>query len=132
VIIGTISQPANVAVEGATVAGEAPATAAEGPTIESLRHGGHSKFPPGAAFVPPGRMCNTPKLLHQTWKNRVIPSVFTPHIDSWLTNHPKWEYRFYTDGDILRFIKERFPEYLQMFKVHTHQPHAPTTHAPTD
>jgi hypothetical protein len=90
--------------------------ATHGPTIESLRNKKLLGFPRGAPHVAPGERCDTPKLIHQTWKNRVIPSVFTPHIDTWLTLHPKWEYRFYTDSDILRFIEDRFPEYLQMFK----------------
>ena len=41
-----------------------------------------------------------PKILHQIWLGSPVPHEFYPLIESWLTQHPDWEYKLWTDKEI--------------------------------
>ncbi|GAA5483824.1 glycosyltransferase [Haloferula sargassicola] len=59
-----------------------------------------------------------PKVIHQTWKDHSIPEDFRKEwIDSWMEkNGPNgWEYRFWTDEDLLALVEEEFPEFIDCY-----------------
>ena len=56
-----------------------------------------------------------PKIIHQTWRTENIPEKYIPRIRSWVEKHPDWEYWFWTDEDARKFIKDRYPSYLELF-----------------
>ena len=49
-----------------------------------------------------------PKILHQTYSTRQIPQPLSDNISKIKKLNPDWEYRFYDDTDIVRFIKENY------------------------
>ncbi len=57
-----------------------------------------------------------PKIIHRTWKNQDIPyKIFKKEwVASWGKHNPSWEFRFYTDDDIDRFMDENYPEHLEV------------------
>jgi|EP01046_Picozoa_sp_COSAG06_P032840 hypothetical protein len=61
------------------------------------------------------KTCEVPHVVHQTWKDREVQSVFEPRIASWISKNPDWEYRFWTDDDNRELIKTVYPESLAMF-----------------
>ena len=48
-----------------------------------------------------------PKIFHQTWYKKEIPTEIQSHIDNMCLLHPDFEYRFYDDNDILSYINEK-------------------------
>jgi glycosyltransferase involved in cell wall biosynthesis len=56
-----------------------------------------------------------PRLIHQTWKTRDVPPEFRALQRSWIDRNPGFEYRFWTDEDIGRFIAEEHPALLPVF-----------------
>lgn len=56
-----------------------------------------------------------PRLIHQTWKTRDVPPEFQALQRSWIDRNPGFEYRFWTDEDIGRFIAEEHPALLPVF-----------------
>ena len=56
-----------------------------------------------------------PRLIHQTWKTRDVPPEFQALQRSWIERNPGFEYRFWTDEDIGRFIAEEHPALLPVF-----------------
>ncbi len=56
-----------------------------------------------------------PRLIHQTWKSRDLPPEFQALQCSWIDRNPGFEYRFWTDEDIGRFIAEEHPALLPVF-----------------
>lgn len=47
-----------------------------------------------------------PKIIHQSWKDDNIPSVYKPEwIQSWKDMFPDWQYRFWTDRDNDNLVK---------------------------
>ncbi|MBP2307309.1 glycosyltransferase [Azospirillum melinis] len=57
-----------------------------------------------------------PRLIHQTWKTGDIPSGFQTLQRSWIARNPGFSYRFWTDGDIERFVAEEHPALLPVFR----------------
>lgn len=51
-----------------------------------------------------------PKLIHQTYKNHDLPADIQSIVDELKANNSDWEYRFYSDDDILAYIKTHFDE----------------------
>jgi inositol phosphorylceramide mannosyltransferase catalytic subunit len=54
-----------------------------------------------------------PKIIHQTWKTRDVPAAWAESVESWQRHHPDWEYRFWTDEDLARFVHDRHPWFLE-------------------
>jgi mannosyltransferase OCH1-like enzyme len=50
-----------------------------------------------------------PRILHQTFYERTLAPQLQANVDALRAANPGWEYRFYDDDDILRFIRENFP-----------------------
>lgn len=73
-------------------------------------------FRAGLSAMSPSSIYNIPKVIHRTWKTRDIPyDIFKKEwVDSWEKYNPSWEFRFYTDEDIDRFMEENYPEHLEL------------------
>lgn len=56
-----------------------------------------------------------PKIIHQTWKTRHIPSQYVEWMRSWSKNHPDWKYMFWTDEAARDFIAEKYPHILPAY-----------------
>jgi len=59
-----------------------------------------------------------PKILHQTWKNDNIPKEWLPLVRKNRELHPDWDYRLWTDADNLEFVREEFPQLLDLFSAY--------------
>lgn len=57
-----------------------------------------------------------PRILHQTWKTRVVPEKWRGARESWLEAHPRWEHRFWTDRDLDRLVRRRAPGFYPFWK----------------
>lgn len=53
-----------------------------------------------------------PKIIWQTMKTNEVPIFMKNYIDTWVENNPEYEYRFFDDEDIIRFLKKEYPEFL--------------------
>jgi mannosyltransferase OCH1-like enzyme len=56
-----------------------------------------------------------PKIIHQTYKSNELPPVYRQCQETVLKLHPDFEYRFYTDEDMDRIVREEAPEYYKAF-----------------
>jgi mannosyltransferase OCH1-like enzyme len=57
-----------------------------------------------------------PKIIHQIWAGKQpLPNMLKELGETWKGHHPEWEYRLWNDNDILSFIVEYFPEYLDLY-----------------
>lgn len=54
-----------------------------------------------------------PKIIWQTMKTNRIPLLMKDYIDTWTDKNPEYEYRFYNDEDIKKFLKNNFPQYFE-------------------
>lgn len=50
-----------------------------------------------------------PRILHQTFYERTLAPQLQDNVDQLRAANPGWEYRFYDDADILRFIGDHYP-----------------------
>ena len=50
--------------------------------------------------VSPTDSLKIPKIIHQIWLGSPFPEVYRNYQQSWLANHPDWEYYLWTDADI--------------------------------
>lgn len=57
-----------------------------------------------------------PKIIHQTWKDTVIPKEWVPYQEKVKALHPDWEYRLWTDNDNDRFIQEHYPDLFPIYQ----------------
>ncbi len=57
-----------------------------------------------------------PAIIHQTWKTGDIPPEWKESRISWQRLHPDWQYIFWTDSDLERFIEERYPWFLDIYR----------------
>ncbi len=57
-----------------------------------------------------------PKIIWQTMKTNRVPAILRDYADTWIENNPEYEYRFLDNDDIIRFIANDFPEYLEAYK----------------
>lgn len=56
-----------------------------------------------------------PKIIHQTWYDKDLPTVLRPYVESWRRHHPQWEWRLWTDNDNRRFIRRHYPAFLKHY-----------------
>ena len=57
-----------------------------------------------------------PHITHQSWKTEILPDHFHRWRATLLSKHPDWDHRLWTDSDNMKLIKEKFPNYFEMFK----------------
>ena len=57
-----------------------------------------------------------PKIVHQTYRDvESIPKSLLKSMESWKKKNRGWEFRFYSDQDVIEFVQKEFPEYLDAF-----------------
>ena len=56
-----------------------------------------------------------PRIIHQTWKDKILPPEFKKYQTSWKSSHPDWEYRFYEDCDCRHLVIKHYPELLPVY-----------------
>lgn len=56
-----------------------------------------------------------PKIIIQTWKNNEIHVKYMPLIDSIKQMNPDYEYKYFTDEDIIHFIQMHYPQYYRTY-----------------
>lgn len=62
------------------------------------------------------------RIIHQSWKvSNLSGSPFKKEWQETWQNQPGWEYRFWTDEDLLEFVREEFPDFLDVYEEY-HQP----------
>ncbi|MES2831337.1 MAG: glycosyltransferase [Pseudomonadota bacterium] len=65
--------------------------------------------PPATCVLPAlAQGDSVPKIIHQTYFSESVPEEIQANIARLKTVNPGWDYRFYTDSDILRFIEENY------------------------
>lgn len=56
-----------------------------------------------------------PKIIHQTWKDNVIPEKWIMSPVNWKRLHPDWLWLLWTDDDIREYIRIYHPEFVGLF-----------------
>ncbi|WP_114966517.1 glycosyltransferase [Alkalilacustris brevis] len=56
-----------------------------------------------------------PKLIHQTWRDHDIPGP-SAWPESWKRLNPAWEYRFWTDEDLLELVRQHYPQLEALYQ----------------
>jgi glycosyltransferase involved in cell wall biosynthesis len=59
-----------------------------------------------------------PTTLHQLWKTEDVPSRYTALRETWRRRNPSWDFRLWTDRDLLDLVATRYPELLEMFRAY--------------
>lgn len=57
-----------------------------------------------------------PPILHQTWKDRAVPERYLSLRRTWREFQPNWDYRLWTDAEILEFIGRHYPWFLPIYR----------------
>jgi hypothetical protein len=60
-----------------------------------------------------------PRIIHQLWVDESVPPAYGHWQRSWQKMHPDFEYRFWTNVDIERFIDDECPEWSALFYGYT-------------
>ena len=58
-----------------------------------------------------------PRIIWQTFKTNILPKNIALQCKTWVVKNPEYEYNFFTDEDIINFIKTEFPTYLQYYNL---------------
>jgi mannosyltransferase OCH1-like enzyme len=56
-----------------------------------------------------------PKIIIQTWKDNNVPNRYKKLVASIKEHNPDYEYLFFTDDDIEKFLQKDYPEYYETF-----------------
>ncbi len=56
-----------------------------------------------------------PRIIHQSWKNRSLPSQYEGYVNGWKELHPQWEYRLWTDDDNQRLVEQHYSWLLPVY-----------------
>ncbi|MES2501582.1 MAG: glycosyltransferase [Pseudomonadota bacterium] len=56
-----------------------------------------------------------PRIIHQTYFTKKLSPAIEANIQKLKLQNPGWEYRFYDDQDIEKYIGENFPELLEIY-----------------
>jgi mannosyltransferase OCH1-like enzyme len=65
--------------------------------------------------VESNRLITIPKIIHQSWKNNVLPERFQRWHQRWKDLHPNWEVKLWTDEDNRRLVTDYFPWLLSVY-----------------
>jgi mannosyltransferase OCH1-like enzyme len=57
-----------------------------------------------------------PKLLHQTSKDGSVPASCRGYQEKVRTLHPDWQYQLWSDQDNLQFVRDQFPDMLELYQ----------------
>ena len=56
-----------------------------------------------------------PRIIHQTYRTKVLPEKVRSFMHSWVDANPAWQVRFYDDMACTEFVRREFPEYLDAY-----------------
>ncbi len=59
-----------------------------------------------------------PRIIHQTWKTKNIPSPFDQLSQTWKEYLPNWEYILWTDEMNREFVRQHFPYFLEKYDAY--------------
>lgn len=62
-----------------------------------------------------GEKPRIPHIIHQTFKDENIPSIYWDNIKTVREHHPTWKYYFWTDASARQLVADRFPNWLSMW-----------------
>jgi mannosyltransferase OCH1-like enzyme len=62
-----------------------------------------------------GHVGKIPKIIHQTWKDHVIPEKWIMSPVNWKRLHPDWLWLLWTDDDIREYIRTFHPQFVDLF-----------------
>ena len=60
-----------------------------------------------------------PKIIIQTWKTRDLPDHYKHNQQLLMKYNPTYQYMFFDDNDIIKFINENYPEMINIIKKFT-------------
>lgn len=55
-----------------------------------------------------------PKIIHQTWRDHNVP-VPKEWPESWKRLNPDWEYKLWTDDDLIKLVRDHYPDLEELF-----------------
>ena len=58
-----------------------------------------------------------PRIIWQSFKTNILQANIALQCQTWILKNPEYEYKFFTDNDIINFIKTEFPTYLQYYNL---------------
>ena len=61
------------------------------------------------------KLGNIPKVIHQTWKTKHLPKWAKLPVKSWKRLNPDFEYKFYSDDDMKRYVEKYYPKILKYY-----------------
>ena len=56
-----------------------------------------------------------PKIIHQTWRDHNLPGP-KHWPESWKIQNPNWEYRLWTDDDLLTLVRTHYPDLEELYQ----------------
>jgi glycosyltransferase involved in cell wall biosynthesis len=59
-----------------------------------------------------------PRIIHQTWRDAIIPEAFAAYAQTWRNHHPEWEYRLWTDADNRDLVARHYPWFLPAYDAY--------------
>lgn len=71
------------------------------------------------SYIDPKIDNEIPRIIHQTFKTKSLPTKFQEWQQSCKDLHPNWQYKFWTDADIENLVKREFPHLLKRFNGYT-------------
>ena len=60
-----------------------------------------------------------PKIIHQLWKDDIVPERYVALVETWSRFNPGWERRLWTDKDLLALVEDRYPDLLAIYVGYT-------------
>jgi mannosyltransferase OCH1-like enzyme len=57
-----------------------------------------------------------PKIIHQTWKDKLVPVQWHSYQNKIKSLHPDWQYRLWTDADNDLFVQKEFPAFYPVYQ----------------
>lgn len=70
---------------------------------------------PESALNPTGTKLPIPTIIHQTWKNEIVPWRWRHLVASVKRHHPGWEYRLWTDAMMEQHVRASQPELFPVY-----------------
>ncbi|MGV3583306.1 MAG: glycosyltransferase family 32 protein [Methylophilus sp.] len=73
--------------------------------------------PADYGFITPVTIGNhIPKVIHQTYHNKTLPTEIQENIAYLKQSNAEWEHRLYDDSDIETYIKKHYPQILYLYQ----------------
>lgn len=72
-----------------------------------------AQLPIPSEVGPPSVMPNP--TIHQSWKTTTLPSKYKTWSETWIKNHPTWEYKLWTDTDNRNLVEQHYPWFLPVY-----------------